>query len=73
LNYAVLAPSVANTQPWLFKVGGRNVAIYADRGIVNLISSIDEFSPLQELFGAISSKKRINCPKEYLFPTLRGK
>lgn len=50
LNYAVLAPSEANTQSWLFKVGGRNVAIYADRGIVNLFPFIDEFSPRRDLF-----------------------
>lgn len=30
LNYAVLAPSEYNTQPWLFKVIERNVEIYAD-------------------------------------------
>jgi hypothetical protein len=43
-------------------------------GIVNFFSSIDEFSPLRELFRAISSKKGVNMPeKEYRFPTLRGK
>lgn len=31
LNYAVLAPSVYNTQPWLFKVTGAEVAMYVDR------------------------------------------
>lgn len=31
LNYAVLAPSGYNTQPWLFKVTGTEVALYADR------------------------------------------
>jgi hypothetical protein len=31
LNYAVLAPSEYNTQPWLFKVSKRVVELYADR------------------------------------------
>jgi hypothetical protein len=31
LNYAVLAPSEYNTQPWLFKVKGRTAELYADR------------------------------------------
>ena len=31
LNYAVLAPSGHNTQPWLFKVSGDTVEVYADR------------------------------------------
>src|SRR5215470_2361610 len=31
LNYAVLAPSEYNTQPWLFKVSERTVELYADR------------------------------------------
>ena len=31
LNYAVLAPSEYNTQPWLFKVTGRTVDLYVDR------------------------------------------
>lgn len=31
LNYAVLAPSEYNTQPWLFKVRERVVELYADR------------------------------------------
>ena len=31
LNYAVLAPSEYNTQPWLFKVSGKTVEIFADR------------------------------------------
>ena len=31
LNYAVLAPSRMNTQPWLFRVDGRIVELYADR------------------------------------------
>ncbi|MBI5454147.1 MAG: nitroreductase [Deltaproteobacteria bacterium] len=31
LNYAVLAPSSHNTQPWLFDVKGPTVEIYADR------------------------------------------
>ena len=31
LNYAVLAPSVRNTQPWRFKVSGNEAALYADR------------------------------------------
>lgn len=30
LNYAVLAPSEYNTQPWLFRVQGRTVELYAD-------------------------------------------
>jgi len=32
LRYAILAPSVKNTQPWSFAVDGRTVRIYADRG-----------------------------------------
>src|SRR3712207_6590073 len=31
LNYAVLAPSGHNTQPWLFNVSGRAVELHADR------------------------------------------
>lgn len=31
LNYAVLAPSGHNTQPWLFKIVGDEVELYADR------------------------------------------
>lgn len=31
LQYAVLAPSVHNTQPWLFQLGERTVELYADR------------------------------------------
>ena len=31
LSYAVLAPSEYNTQPWLFNVTNRTVALYADR------------------------------------------
>lgn len=31
LNYAVLAPSGHNTQPWLFGLSGDEVALYADR------------------------------------------
>ncbi len=31
LNYAVLAPSRHNTQPWLFHVQGNTVELYADR------------------------------------------
>lgn len=31
LNYAVLAPSVQNTQPWRFRVVGSEVELYADR------------------------------------------
>ena len=31
LNYAVLAPSRLNTQPWLFSVTSREISLYADR------------------------------------------
>ena len=31
LNYAVLAPSGHNSQPWLFKIVGDSVELYADR------------------------------------------
>jgi hypothetical protein len=31
LNYAVLAPSSHNTQPWLFRFHGRRLELYADR------------------------------------------
>ena len=31
LNYAVLAPSRHNTQPWLFKIEGNTVELHADR------------------------------------------
>jgi hypothetical protein len=31
LNYAVLAPSSHNTQPWLFKVGDETIELYADK------------------------------------------
>lgn len=31
LNYAVLAPSGHNTQPWIFRVKGDTVELYADR------------------------------------------
>ncbi len=31
INYAVLAPSILNTQPWLFKAGERQIDLFADR------------------------------------------
>lgn len=31
LNYAIMAPSIYNTQPWLFKVTGSEIAMYVDR------------------------------------------
>ena len=31
LNYAILAPSSHNTQPWLFKIADNSVELYADR------------------------------------------
>ena len=31
LNYAVLAPSGHNTQPWLFQINGNVLGFYADR------------------------------------------
>lgn len=31
LNYAILAPSNHNTQPWLFRIGVTDLAVYADR------------------------------------------
>ncbi|MEI7684965.1 MAG: nitroreductase family protein [Planctomycetota bacterium] len=31
VNYAVLAPSTHNTQPWLFKIGREKLELYADR------------------------------------------
>ncbi|MFN8471447.1 MAG: nitroreductase [Anaerolineae bacterium] len=31
LNYAVLAPSTHNSQPWLFRIVGKTVEVYADR------------------------------------------
>ncbi len=31
LNYAVLAPSTYNTQPWYFEIEGNTVSMYADR------------------------------------------
>jgi len=31
LNFAVLAPSSHNSQPWLFRVTGKEIALYADR------------------------------------------
>src|SRR5215469_315646 len=31
LNYAVLAPSLHNTQPWLFKITGNTIELHADR------------------------------------------
>ena len=31
LNYAVMAPSSHNTQPWRFRLGDDHVAVYADR------------------------------------------
>jgi hypothetical protein len=31
VNYAILAPSGHNTQPWLFRIGGRNLELLADR------------------------------------------
>ena len=32
LNYAILAPSSHNTQPWLFKIDSEAIYLYADRG-----------------------------------------
>jgi len=31
LQYAILAPSTHNTQPWLFKIRGDALVLYADR------------------------------------------
>lgn len=31
LNYAIMAPSGHNTQPWLFRITGNTVELYADR------------------------------------------
>ena len=31
LNYAILAPSSHNTQPWLFKIDSEEIYLYADR------------------------------------------
>lgn len=31
LNYAILAPSGHNTQPWLFRIDGNTIELYADR------------------------------------------
>lgn len=31
LNYAVLAPSTLNSQPWLFRVSGSSIFLYVDR------------------------------------------
>lgn len=31
INYAVLAPSTHNTQPWLFRVSDRTIEVFADR------------------------------------------
>ncbi len=30
LNYAILAPSSHNTQPWKFSIKGNNIEVYAD-------------------------------------------
>ena len=30
LNYAILAPSFHNTQPWKFSIKGNNIEVYAD-------------------------------------------
>ena len=32
LNYAIVAPSSHNTQPWLFKIDSEAIYLYADRG-----------------------------------------
>ncbi|MGV2829961.1 Acg family FMN-binding oxidoreductase [Myxosarcina sp. GI1(2024)] len=31
INYAILAPSAHNTQPWLFKIADRAIELYADK------------------------------------------
>ena len=31
VNYAILAPSSHNTQPWQFRIHGRQLDLYADR------------------------------------------
>ncbi len=31
LNFAVLAPSIYNTQPWVFRISGDEIELYADR------------------------------------------
>ena len=38
LNYAVLAPSVYNTQPWRFRTAGDTVELYADRSRMLAVS-----------------------------------
>ena len=39
LNYAILAPSKHNTQPWLFHVDQKSVELYADR--TRVLSLVD--------------------------------
>jgi nitroreductase len=39
LNYAILAPSKHNTQPWLFRVDRNSVELYADR--TRVLSMVD--------------------------------
>ncbi|MFV1980825.1 MAG: nitroreductase [Rhodothermia bacterium] len=42
LNYAVLAPSIHNSQPWRFKVTGSEVAVYADRARASPVVDPDD-------------------------------
>lgn len=64
VNYAVLAPSVHNTQPWLYRVLDRTVEIYADRSralpvtdpedrslIISCGSTIQLFLEVMQAFG----------------------
>ncbi len=42
LRYAVLAPSNHNTQPWLFRVRGSSVELYADRARALRVTDPDD-------------------------------
>ena len=41
INYAIMAPSIYNTQPWLFKVTGSEIAMYVDRARALPVSDPD--------------------------------
>lgn len=77
LNYAVLAPSSHNTQPWLFRLSGEEVSLLADRRRALPVSDPDDRelviscgAALYHLRTAISRFGR--KPEVRTFPDLRN-
>jgi hypothetical protein len=55
LRYAVLAPSVYNTQPWFFAVAGDTVSIYIDRRYGLAVADPEDRQALMACAGALAA------------------